>query len=454
MLLDQFDKSLLSTANMLTAVIDNEERIDVNDTEEHHDESTDVRSVEFEFDVRMTPEFSRLNGGGYYQLWDAEGMTLDRSPSLGDASLDHSGSGISPQYRDSSLPDNVPVRAVLVVFAASKDVHNQTDEGQGSPALSLAVARDSSKLWQHLRYLRILLLAASAGLMGLSVAAGFTVTRFGLSPLRSLAGEISTIDSDNLAGHFTGDYPVELMPICRCLDTVMKRLETSFQRERRFNADVAHELRTPLAGVQSTVEVALSQQRQELEYREALCDCLTITKTMSRLIDTLLALSRLESGKITFDYQPVKIREFVEDVWRVFADRAYDKGAVFENQLSQQTTFSSDKDYLRAVLSNILENALEYNEQNGRIIVAAEDLPDEIVISVSNTSRTIGQEDLEHIFEPFWRKDTSRTDSGRHCGVGLAVVRKVAETMGAAVKVRIDQGVFTIALHFPRDRKL
>ena len=164
-------------------------------------------------------------------------------------------------------------------------------------------------------------------------------------------------------------YPVELVPICECLNALMERIKSSFQRERRFNADIAHELRTPLAGIQSTIEVCLSRSREPQEYQDALGDCLAISKMMNRLVSTLLALSRLESKQIAFEPQTIPLKEQVEKIWQNFADKANDRELRFENQIDDSLCCVSDTDHLGMILSNILDNAAEYCNDQGQIWV-------------------------------------------------------------------------------------
>ena len=457
-LLNQYDESLLSTAKMLSAVVENEdfEEHDESDNEDDEDgeettEHIDGRSnnkLEFEFDVRMTPEFNNLNGGGYYQFWNHDRTLKVRSPSLGKTDLPYFKDESSPYiYRRCLLPDDKPGRAVSYQFFPRTEEGNHTQDSY----FIIVVARDVSRLYDFLNFFRWLLLNCSAVIVVLSCFVAAKMTRIGLKPVHTLANEIELVDEEVLDQSFSAEaYPVELVPICECLNALMERIKSSFQRERRFNADVAHELRTPLAGIQSTIEVCLTRSREPDEYQNALEDCLAISKTMNRLVSTLLALSQLETQQIDFEPRTIHLKERVEKIWQNFANKAHDKKLGFENMIDDSVVCVTDTDHLSMILSNILQNATEYCNEQGRIYVKTLQRDDTVMLILSNTGCNLKPADAEHVFDFFWRADMARTNTGAHCGIGLALVRKVATLLGIKVKVEIEQdSIFSVILELP-----
>ena len=451
-LTDQFDESLLSTAKMLSAVveseIEDEHQESDHEGESEHNERRTYHQLELEFDVRMLPEFNNLNGGSYYQFWD-QGRTLTvRSPSLGNGNLpffeDESSSHL---YQRCSLPDDKPGRVVSYRFAPRTDEESH----EQNSSFIIVVARDASDFYDFMGFFRWLLLNSSIVIVVLSGFVAVKVTRIGLNPVHTLADEIESIDEELLGQSFTPDaYPVELVPICDRLNSLMKRIKGSFQRERRFNADVAHELRTPLAGIQSTIEVCLTRSREPDEYQNALEDCLAISKTMNRLVSTLLALSQLETQQIDFEPRTIHLKERVEKIWQNFANKAHDKKLGFENMIDDSVVCVTDTDHLSMILSNILENATEYCNEQGRIYVKTLQRDDTVMLILSNTGCNLKPADAEHVFDFFWRADMARTNTGAHCGIGLALVRKVATLLGIKVKVEIEQdSIFSVILELP-----
>ena len=434
-MVQHFDKSLLATAQMLSAVIE-EEGIEhksegEHESEDEHQDETPLnpedlkREIDFEFDVRMTPEFNNINGGAYYQIWTDDDTTLACSPSLGEQNLERFKlASDSVEYRTVLLPDKTPGRAISYPFLPRQE--NSSEEPRlENQKLTLVLAQSTAEIIAHLNFLTWLLLISSIGVVFLSTGIAFLVTRTSLHPIHSLAGKITAVGEDNLGQFFPADdYPAELSPICTCLNDTLQRLEKSFTRERQFNANVAHELRTPLAGMLSTIEVCLTRERQSAEYKDAFAECLQIVQTMNKMIDTLLSLSKLDSGQVSIQKQTIRLGEVVDNIWRRFSDKAYDKEIVFQNSIPDGAVCLSDKDCLDMVLSNVLENAVEYANMGGRIGSTLEQQDGTVTLLVSNTGCQLTQADVEKVFEFFWRKSSSRTDAGTHCGIGLPVARK------------------------------
>lgn len=455
-LFSQFDNSLLATAKMLSAVIEAEDP-ETEDEEGPQDENKNslsglVGELDFEFDVRMTPEFNNLNGGGYYQFWDNNGKAMERSPSLGQKDLAKFGDrSPGPEFQDNILPDGKPGRAISLYFIPrGKDDDHRSDLSVNA-ALTLVVARDVSELYDHLHFLKWLLFGASLGILLLSTGVGFVVTQLGLRPIGILADDIATIREDNLSTGFkTGGYPEELLPICECLNVVMERLEASFERERQFNTDVAHELRTPIAGIRSILEVALTRTREIEEYKTSASDCLDISKRMQSIVNDLLILARLESNQVALHYESIHLKNFVDSIWQSFAPNAFNKKITFENNVPDTLTVNSDPDQLQIVISNLIDNSVEYTNTSGLIRIEAQQSADLTKMVFTNTGCKLTEEQVTQVFDRFWRDDLSRTETGIHCGLGLSLVQKIVKVLGGTCSVKTtEDGSFILELSFP-----
>jgi two-component system, OmpR family, heavy metal sensor histidine kinase CusS len=456
MLVRHFDESLLDTARLLSAIIEDKGFVqeDGEQTDEEDSERTDriERELDLEFNVRMTPEFFNLQGGAYYQFWTRDGTKTIRSPSLGQEDLPaFDEESDNSFYGDCALPGAKPGRAIRYRFIPQMDEDNQAREDP----VTLVVARNAGELLDFLGLFRWLLIGSSAGILLLSTGVALIVSGAGLRPIHALAGAIRTVNEQTLDQSFPAEaYPVELRPICDCLNALLLRIGVSFERERRFNADVAHELRTPLAGIQTTLEVNLVRRRNPEEYQQALRDCLAIARSMQKMVDTLLSLSRLDSQKLAVRRQSVGLRELVEDRWRLLADRAYDRGLSFENRIGPDIRCATDPDHLSMILSNLLDNAVDYTNEGGRVWIETVAADPSQMVSLSNTGCTLPPEAADRVFDCFWRQDGSRTDAGKHCGVGLAVVRKIGDALGIALEAKVEPGgIFTIRLTIPADAK-
>ena len=438
----QFDRSLVSIAQILAASIE-------------HD--LDDNKIELEFEVQQMPEFHNTEHPTYYQLWTDDGEVVARSPLLGTDDLFclENPLGRTASYMDPFIfkRNGKSLRAFDLIFSPRS---SDSDEDDAPPHTSeqflfLMVARDASNLLGQLQFLRWLLLIASSAVIILSLLIASIIVRKGLNPLNSIAAEIATITEDNLTKRITAEHiPKEVIPIKNRLNELMSRLEASFNRERQFNADVAHELRTPLAGIRSTIEVALTRTRESAEYQQAMSECLEITKTMQSMVSNLLILAGLDAQQTSFDTEPVKIVEVIDSCWNSFSEKARKRDVTFDNRLDPDTTCETDRQNLSIILSNILENAVVYTDKGGNIWATASRKDDAVEISISNTGCQLTTDQVAHVFDCFWQADSARSSAGIHSGLGLALVRKLTVALGGHVATELQsEGIFTIRLNLP-----
>jgi two-component system, OmpR family, heavy metal sensor histidine kinase CusS len=333
--------------------------------------------------------------------------------------------GVYRRYsRTQSSPKTSRSKPDRILRQAPKPRESEHTQGN---TFTVVVARDASDVYSFLAVFRWLLLSCSVGIVLLSGTVSAQVTKIGLRPVHSLAREIRSVDEEALRPLFTLDaYPAELTPICTCLNELMERIKRSFTRERRFNADVAHELRTPLAGLQSTIEVCLARPRKAQDYQAALTNCLAISQAMSRLVNTLLALSRLETNQIHLNRQSLSLKRQIEKTWQSFADQAHDKQLTYHNQIPDSLCCYTDQDHFTMILTNMLDNAVDNCNTGGQITVQARSNDQGITLSLSNTGCRLNPADADLVYDVFWRGDSARTGKGTHCGIGLTLVQKVA----------------------------
>jgi two-component system, OmpR family, heavy metal sensor histidine kinase CusS len=436
-LIEQFDASLASVAQVLAASV-----------ERHTDK------IDLELNEQEMPEFRNARHPTHYEFWRADGTVAAKSPLLGAQNLPRlDGVLDTPVFATSHDKAGKPQRIVGLTFVpriADRD-EKERPEPENVQTLTLAVARDADELYEQLGFLRWLLLIASAAVITLSVLIAAVIVRNGLRPLNSIAAEIATITEENLTTRITAEHvPAEVVPIRNRLNELMSRLEASFNRERQFNADVAHELRTPLAGIRATIEVTLARNRDAAEYREALSSCLDISKNMQSMVGNLLALARLDAGQTSFHVEQVGIAEFVDACWNSCSYKAFHREITFDNRIDPETTLETDRQNLSIILSNVLDNAAEYVETGGRIRATACKKDDAVEISISNTGCQLTAEQVSHVFDVFWRGDSSRTAAGVHCGLGLALIQRLARALGGRAVAKLQPaGVFTIQLTLP-----
>ena len=277
------------------------------------------------------------------------------------------------------------------------------------------------------------------GAIGMVVAGGTVLLlrfalRDGLRPLHQLGDAVAAVDASSLDARFGDhDVPNELRPIVEHLDALMDRLEAGFQRERRFSADLAHELRTPIAELQVMADLSIEWPAERTD--QQMRDIRGVTHRMQGVVDTLLQLSRLENGSEEPARAPVALATIIEDAWKPHAETAGKRGIRIEVRCQTDATMPGSPELWSHVLGNLLANAAEYAVSGGRVLV----LVDHDSLKIANPVSNLRPEDVEKMFERFWRADDSRTGT-RHCGLGLSLVKACVEAMELEISATLEDG--------------
>lgn len=409
--------------------------------------------IEVELVPELIPDFQNARGALYFEYWIDDGPVMKRSASLEDADLPHfHAADESPVLRTITLPNGRPARAAGIRFRPAIEYARERPKGaiqtDQFPPVTVVVARETAELERRLDHLMWLLIAAGAGTMAVGLLVSLVVISRSLRPVRRLARDIAAIHEDELATRVgASGMPDEILPVVERLNELLQRLEAAFARERCFTSDVAHELRTPLAGIRSTLEVALSSERSAGEYKESLADTLDISKRLQSMVENLLILARLDAGQTAFHRERVGLSELIDDCWHPFAQSAASRGLVFENRIPTDLVCVSDRQNLTTVFTNLLQNSVEYTNASGRLWATGTNGEDAIEIGISNTGCQLTTEQVGHVFDRFWRADSARQNTGLHCGLGLALVRRISTALGSTTEAKVDhEGVFTIVL--------
>jgi signal transduction histidine kinase len=311
--------------------------------------------------------------------------------------------------------------------------------------LELVIAQPTTSLLATLAHLRWLLaLTWVLSVLGCAGIIGGLVHR-GLRPLRQLGAQIEGLDEAGLDRRLAiPDAPAELLPIVGQLNALLDRLRAAFERERAFSGFAAHELRTPLAGLRATLEVALSRERRPEDHRTAEEQCLEITTRMQSMVETLLDLARPAAA--ASDEEALPLESLLESCWGSHAELVRERGLTLQADGVAGVTVQADHRYLQRILENLLENAASYADADTTIRVQAEIAGDRVHLEISNRATAASAEVAERAFDAFWRADRSRTGTGLHAGLGLALCRKLATQLDATIAATYVDSVFTVTV--------
>lgn len=373
-----------------------------------------------------------------FQVWQ-EGRVLLRSTTLRGRDLVPAGplERDVPLVSDAVLPDGRQARQVTLHYSPRRELGQERDPRR-QELVVLAVARDLGEIDGTMaRVTRSLVVVGLLATL-LSAVIAFGVVRFGLAPVRALAAAIAEVrEGELLARLDKAATPRELSPVVERLDDLLRRLAAAFARERELTAEVAHELRTPLAGLRATLEVALGRDdRPSEKYRAALAECLSITRQTEALVQTMLSLAQLDAGVVKVRAEPVALHTLVAEVVAELAPRAAARGVTVHSVLPA-TEVATDAEKLRVVVHNLVENAVSYVDERGAIFVELHGA----TLQVRNTGCLLAPADVPRVFERFWRGDAARS-SGAHAGLGLALCQKLMTTLGGSLTAQVSGDTF------------
>ncbi|MEE2941280.1 MAG: ATP-binding protein [Planctomycetota bacterium] len=400
-----------------------------------------------------------------YECWLGDEIVLARAPALGRDSLPRFAEepGV-PKFANIELADGRRARAVAVRYLRPRPERpdplrsslvpdlRAPVSSPGAHPVEVIVAQPEEELESVLRQLR-LLIAVSWIVTSLLSAAGLTwVVRRGLAPLEDLGDQIQSKDESELDQPFSlPGASVELAPVVDRLNGFRERVGSAIEREHDFAAHAAHELRTPLAGLRSTLEVSLSRERDPLEYRESEHTALKITTQLERLVGRLLELARTASPSAVVRPERFELRQLALESWTPFSDSSAERGVLLEIAIDPELWITSDRQLLGRVLQNLLENLGNYADEGSLARLTAVRTGDDVVMVVENACAGLDEELVRHAFDAFWRSDDARSAVGRHAGLGLALCRQLVELLSGTISASGDAGRFRVTVVLPRD---
>lgn len=351
-----------------------------------------------------------LGPGIYWQVREGESDTLFRSENLA-AEMPWPESG---RAEVTALDDGTRVMAAAHRFGMGRGVQ-----------MEVCVARPLDEVEAKMARVLGILIGAGAGLLVLSWLGIRWIVGSGLRPLRKIAGEVDRIDVTSLDERFEeSGLPEELRPIVGRLNGLMERMGRSFARERRFSADLAHEMRTPVAETKAIAEGAVKWP--EDGGPEAWRDVVASMERMENVVHSMLQLARIERERPEGATASFPLKPLVGELWADHERVATERGVTLELTTTSDAVLEGDRAWWGHLLGNLLGNAAEYADEGGRVRVSA---GGGVVVAVANPASALDQAQVAKLFDRFWRADEARGESV-HCGLGLSLARACAEAMG------------------------
>jgi len=279
-------------------------------------------------------------------------------------------------------------------------------------------------------------------IVALAISGGYVLMRRALHPVDEIRQKAAQITSRNLSERVpvvhTGD---ELERLATDLNRMIERLEQSFQQINRFSADASHELRTPLTVLQGELEsIAQGSQRLPVDVRDTIGSALEETQRLAKIVENLLAISRLEAGEARGQLERLDVAELARSTADQMRLLAEEKHIALDCDGTEPVEVEADPVRLKQVVVNLLDNAIKYTPRGGTVSVSVRRRDNHAILQVADTGIGISPADVPHIFDRFYRADKARSRQMGGTGLGLSIVRSICLAHGGQVTVESAEG--------------
>ena len=388
-----------------------------------------------------------LQDDGLFQFWnEATGTTLRSAKLIGQDLPKFCGTDGAPLLKEIQLPGSSrQARAIgmrIYPFVLPDESARMAAQGHLIDPKTLphilVVARDTKPVTRVLNRTRWVLGAGTLLTLGLGFLVIHRVIRVTLRPIDEL-----TLHMLNRAEHqldsalvLPGTLPTELAGLAGNFDSLLARVAAIRDRERDFIRHAAHELRTPIAGLRATTDLALSRPREAAAYAAHLTTCQKTAVELGELVSRLSALSRIGQAASPPAREPLDIGAVVDDCLLTFQPLFDQRGLTVNRKFpSAAMIANSDLTLLRIVFNNLLDNALSYAKSSSEIRLHGEVTGGKLEIGIANLTDEMPA-NLDRLFEPLFRRGVSRADANAHLGIGLTLSQEAATAIGATLHAR------------------
>ena len=307
----------------------------------------------------------------------------------------------------------------------------------------------------EMKSFKIMVALAFITLVLLTGASAMLLAERAIKPIEEITAAAEAINPFNLSAR---------LPKVRALDQIgrliavfnqmIARLESAFEAQRHFTARAAHELRTPLTILKGETQVALRRKRTASEYENLLRSNLEEIDKLVVMIDDLLLLARYEGGETRMPHETVRLDEVVEAVAHDIRSLALEKEIALDIETKKDLCVNGDPKALERLVRNVMENAVYYTHRGGRVSARVKREGERINLTVEDNGIGIKPEELQHIFQRFYRSSTAREMRPEGSGIGLAMSALIVHSHGAAINITSNPGTGTrFTISFPPDTR-
>lgn len=276
----------------------------------------------------------------------------------------------------------------------------------------------------------------------------FFIARFfagrSIKPINAIINTSKIITKDNLKTRIplpkTRD---ELYTLSKTINNLLNRIEDAIEREKQFTSDASHELRTPLTVIKGTLEVLIRKPRDNKEYEEKINYCINEVDHLNMLVDQLLLMARFENQKKNIITESVYLNALILDVLKLNSEKIKSRNITIKFDAQEDYYIQSDNFLVITILRNIISNAIKYTNKEGEVIILLSKESEKIICKISDNGIGIEKHDLEAIFNPFFRSNSTDHPEIKGTGLGLSIVKRITELLHIKFKIDSQIGVGT-----------
>ena len=348
---------------------------------------------------------------------------------------------VSSENAWADAPSFQPDEVYLVPNGRGDQLYlDQELEMEGGEKVRIRVSRSNNTVERSLDQLQLVMLLAVPAFLGLAVFGSYFLAKLALRPIDRITETAISLGAGNLFRRITGiDSRDEVGRLAGAFNGMLARLEESFQREKQFTSDASHELRTPVSVIMAYAE-NLTAHAPDSETAEQADAILLESRRMHSIIAQLLALTRGYEGKYQLSLEEINLKEMVSDVLAELTEKAAASGVALIEQVPPRIQLSADQSLMTQLL-NLVENGIKYGKLGGTVAVSALEQDGHILLTIQDDGIGIGEADLPHIFDRFYRADQARDRSGS--GLGLSIVKWIVELHGWSIQTASQAGIGT-----------
>ena len=332
------------------------------------------------------------------------------------------------------------VSLLVIGFGTFREIDERLRHEHGQEPEQRALAEAGEMVFQ------VGLPAILLGLLG-----GWWLTRRALAPVAGLTEAIQKIHERNLREPLVrthnGD---ELDRLTGVFNGMLARLNDSFNRTREFTLHASHELKTPLTILCGETETALRDESLSSVERERAASLLDELRRLTRIVDGLTLLAKADAGQVTLKLEPVRFEELVRDNFADAQILAEPHSIRVELPVCEEASVRGDRHRLRQLLLNLADNAVKYNQPQGRVTMSLRRADDAAEFVITNTGAGIPSEMLPRVFDRFFRGDPAHSPAVEGCGLGLSIVQWIVSAHGGTIKIEsAPSKITTVTVRLP-----